>query len=223
MISTDIQRVQLQSIVANQLPSFVKDDFPLLADFLKEYYISQEFPGASVDLIQNIDEYLKLESLTNNANETELGADISYNDTTITVAFDLSKEVFGTYQFPDRDGLIQIGNEIILYSEKTKTSFTGCRRGFSGVTSYQALNNTDQLTFSTSTVAKHKGGDKIINLSALLFNEFLLKIKNQLSPGFENRTLADDLNQRLFISRSKDFYQAKGTDESFKMLFGALY
>ena len=51
MISTDIQRVQLQSIVANQLPSFVKDDFPLLADFLKEYYISQEFPGASVDLI----------------------------------------------------------------------------------------------------------------------------------------------------------------------------
>ena len=223
MISTDIQRVQLQSIVANQLPSFVKDDFPLLADFLKEYYISQEFPGASVDLIQNIDEYLKLESLTNNAQETELGADISYNDTTITVAFDLSKEVFGTYQFPDRDGLIQIGNEIILYSEKTKTSFTGCRRGFSGVTSYQALNNTDQLTFSTSTVAKHKGGDKIVNLSALLFNEFLLKIKNQLSPGFENRTLADDLNQRLFISKSKDFYQAKGTDESFKMLFGALY
>ena len=61
MISTDIQRVQLQSIVANQLPSFVKDDFPLLADFLKEYYISQEFPGASVDLIQNIDEYLKVE------------------------------------------------------------------------------------------------------------------------------------------------------------------
>ena len=36
MISTDIQRVQLQSIVANQLPSFVKDDFPLIADFLKE-------------------------------------------------------------------------------------------------------------------------------------------------------------------------------------------
>ena len=144
MISTDIQRVQLQSIVANQLPSFVKDDFPLIADFLKEYYTSQEFPGASVDLIQNIDEYLKLESLTNNANETELAADISYNDTTITVAFDLEKDVYGTYQFPARDGLIQIDNEIIAYTEKTKSSFTGCKRGFSGVTSYKALGETDQ-------------------------------------------------------------------------------
>ena len=59
MISTDLQRVQIQSIVENQLPSFVQDDFPLLGEFLKEYYVSQEYPGASTDLLQNIDEYLK--------------------------------------------------------------------------------------------------------------------------------------------------------------------
>ena len=71
MISTDLQRVQIQNIVENQLPSFVQEDFPLLGEFLKEYYTSQEYPGASADVIQNIDEYLKLEALTNNANETE--------------------------------------------------------------------------------------------------------------------------------------------------------
>ena len=38
MISTDLQRVKIQSIVESQLPSFVQNDFPLLAEFLKQYY-----------------------------------------------------------------------------------------------------------------------------------------------------------------------------------------
>ena len=223
MISTDLQRVQIQNIVENQLPSFVQEDFPLLGEFLKEYYVSQEYPGASADLIQNIDEYLKLESLTNNTNQTRLGSDVGYQDTTITVTFDLNKGIFGTYHFPDRYGLIQIDNEIILYKEKTNTTFTGCVRGFSGVTSYKALDAVDQLQFSESDINPHASGTKVVNLSAILFNEFLIKVKKQVSPGFEDRTLDSNLNERLFISRSRDFYETKGTDESFKILFGALY
>ena len=223
MISTDLQRVQIQNIVENQLPSFVQEDFPLLGEFLKEYYVSQEYPGASADLIQNIDEYLKLESLTNNSNQTQLGSDVGYQDTTITVTFDLNKGIFGTYQFPDRYGLIQIDNEIILYTEKTNTTFKGCVRGFSGVTSYKALDAIDKLQFSQSDINPHGAGSTVINLSALLLNEFLIKVKKQVSPGFEDRVLDSDLNERLFISRSKDFYETKGTDESFKILFGALY
>ena len=200
MISTDLQRVQIQNIVENQLPSFVQEDFPLLGEFLKEYYVSQEYPGASADLIQNIDEYLKLESLTNNTNQTRLGSDVGYQDTTITVTFDLNKGIFGTYHFPDRYGLIQIDNEIILYKEKTNTTFTGCVRGFSGVTSYKALDAVDQLQFSESDINPHASGTKVVNLSAILFNEFLIKVKKQVSPGFEDRTLDSNLNERLFIS-----------------------
>ena len=33
MITTDLQRVQIQSIVENQLPAFVQSDFPLLGDY----------------------------------------------------------------------------------------------------------------------------------------------------------------------------------------------
>ena len=61
MISTDLQRVQIQDIIEYQLPAFVRDDFPLVGEFLKQYYISQEYPTAPSDIIQNIDEYVKLE------------------------------------------------------------------------------------------------------------------------------------------------------------------
>ena len=223
MISTDSKRVKIQDIVENQLPSFAKEDFPLIVDFLRQYYVSQEYPGAPVDLIQNIDQYLKLESLTNNSQETELSNDISFSDTTINVSFDISNNIFGTYEFPEKYGLIQIDDEIILYTEKTNSDFLGCIRGFSGVTSFKSLDISDRLTFSQSEVAEHTQGTKIINLSALLLNEFLTKVKYQFTPGFSDRDLDENVNQTLFISKSKDFYKAKGTDESFKILFGALY
>ena len=184
MISTDLQRVQIQDVVEHQLPAFVRNDFPLIADFLKQYYISQEYPGASADLIQNIDEYLKLESLTNNRESTTLAAAVGYDDTTLTVTFDLGKDIFGTYEFPEKYGLLKINDEIILYTGKTTNSFTGCIRGFSGVTSYTHLDVNDRLTFKNSQIATHKVDATVTNLSALLFNQFLTKIKYQITPGF---------------------------------------
>ena len=55
MISTDLQRVKIQSIVESQLPSFVQNDLPLLAEFLQQYYTSQEDHSASDDVFHNID------------------------------------------------------------------------------------------------------------------------------------------------------------------------
>ena len=222
MISTDLQRVQIQSIVESQLPSFVQNDFPLLGDFLKQYYTSQEAPTASADVLQNIDQYVKLVTLTTNSDSTRLRTDINQAATEIPASFDIANDVIGTYEFPERHGLIKIDDEIILYEEKTSNSFKGCIRGFSGVTAYNSL-HSDKLTFSQSNIQRHVVGAKIINLSALLFARFLIKIKGLYSPGFENRQLNEDLNQRLFVSRVKDFYQSKGSDESFRILFGALY
>ena len=186
MISTDLQRVKIQSIVESQLPSFVQNDFPLLAEFLQQYYTSQEAPTASADVLQNIDQYVKLVTLTTNADSTQLRVDINQSSTEIPASFDLANNVIGTYQFPDRHGLIKIDDEIILYEEKTSNAFKGCIRGFSGITDYNSL-HSDQLTFSQSNIQEHVVGAKIVNLSALLFARFLIKIKGLYSPGFENR------------------------------------
>ena len=214
-------RIKFSNIVQNQLPSYVREDFPLVSEFLSQYYISQEFKGAPVDLIQNIDKYVKIDEQTNQVGIASLSSPVSIIDDVINVAFNPTSN--GTYGFPDSYGLIQIDNEIITYTGKTDSSFTGCIRGFSGITSYDKQNHPDELVFSQSEVADHASGTTIINLSSLFLKEFLLKSKYQLTPGFENRTFSDNLNQSLFIKQAKDFYRSKGTDESFEILFKVLY
>ena len=54
------KRVQLNQIVKSQLPAYVQEDFPLVGEFLSQYYTGQEYKGGPVDLIQNIDDYTKV-------------------------------------------------------------------------------------------------------------------------------------------------------------------
>ena len=51
------KRIQVNTIIENQLPDFVLDDFPNAVEFLKQYYISQDFQGGPSDLISNFDQY----------------------------------------------------------------------------------------------------------------------------------------------------------------------
>jgi len=209
------KRVKISSIVENQLPNFIKEDFPLVAEFLSQYYTSTEYPGASADILQNLDHHIKLESLTGLTDSTTLSSDISFFETDILVE--------STSGFPDTYGLIQIDSEIITYTGKTETSFTGCVRGFSGITSFHDKNYSDHLVFNDSEISEHTSGTAVQNLSSLFLKEFFDKLKRQIVPGFENRILDSNLNQRVFIQRAKDFYSSKGTDGSFAILFGALY
>ena len=119
-------RVQFNTIVSNQLPSYVKEDFPLISEFLKQYYLGQEYQGGPVDLIQNIDRYIKLDETTNLSESVVLNGDLEFDAETINV--DPGQSPSGTNGFPDSYGLLQIDDEIITYTGKTTFSFTGCIR-----------------------------------------------------------------------------------------------
>ena len=155
-------RVQFNNIVQNQLPQYVREEYPLIEEFLKQYYIAQEFDGAPVDLIQNIDKYISLDNTTNLVESTTLRTELQEYDKTIEVSFDE-----GTEGFPDSYGLLKIGNEIITYTGKTEYSFTGCIRGFSGISNYISEDNPESLVFESTTAALHSNGAEIHNLSNL--------------------------------------------------------
>ena len=65
MITTGIdKRVKVQQIIENQIPEFLLSESPKSVDFLKQYYISQEYQGGPIDLTDNLDQYIKLDNLT---------------------------------------------------------------------------------------------------------------------------------------------------------------
>ena len=217
MIDTSIQRVEINQVIENQLPEFVQSESPLFVDFMKQYYISQEFQGGSINISENLDRYTKL--------QTYVGAALTEFTGLSTNTESFSDVIFvdSTKGYPNKYGLLKIDDEIITYTGIGTTSFTGCIRGFSGVDNMDQPTKPDLLSFNTSVGAAHTGGTKVFNLSNLFIREFFTKLKTTFASGFEKRKLDSDLDQVKFIRQIKDFYRTKGTDESYKILFRALY
>ena len=88
------KRVQFNNIVQNQLPGYVKSDYPLVAEFLKSYYQGQEYEGGPIDLVQNIDQYTKVSEQVGITEHVGLGASIGIVNDTIEVDM---KENLGQY------------------------------------------------------------------------------------------------------------------------------
>ena len=101
---------------------FVRSESPLFVDFLETYYASQEFEGGTLDISQNIDQYVKVGTYSSIVSITLLDGDVDFIDETIFVD--------STEGFPKEYGLLKIDDEIITYKGKTDVSFTNCVRGF---------------------------------------------------------------------------------------------
>ena len=210
----ETNKIKLSLIVDSQLPLFVREEYPLVSELLTEYYRSLESKGSSYDILQNIDQYVKVNNLTNLVEKTSTTTEVTFSDNIINVS--------NTEGFPQTYGIIQIGNEIILYKSKTTTSFNDCVRGFSGITDY-SVGNSEDLVFTSTEIQEHLSGTEVLNLSAIFLKEFFNKVKKQFAYGFDNRELYTGIDKNLFVKQSKDFYTSKGTDRSFEILFRVLY
>tara|TARA_B100001057_G_scaffold298143_1_gene298356 strand:+ start:2300 stop:15613 length:13314 start_codon:yes stop_codon:yes gene_type:complete len=218
------KRIKVNTVIENHLPGFVTSDFPNAIEFFKQYYISQEFQGGPSDLIQNFDQYIKVDNLV---------PEVVVGITSITTAIDSSDatiSVPSTKGFPSEYGLLKIDNEIISYTGITSTSFTGCIRGFSGVTGYNVGVssslidvNREKLTFEDTLADNHVNGSTVQNLSVLFIQEFYKKLKKTFLPGFEDVNFTSDLDVGNFVKFARSFYQSKGIEESVKILFKVLY
>jgi hypothetical protein len=200
-------RISVSSIVDSQLPSFVREEYPLFSEFLKQYYLSD----VSQDLVQNLDKNLDLDVIFNLRTTAILSTELDFNDDVVYVD--------NTEGFPDSYGLIKIDDEIILYTSKTATEFIGCSRGFSGISNI----DKNSLEFSSTQTEQHADNSIVYNLSILFLQKFAFNVKKKISPGFEEREFFSTLNGSNFIKNIKSFYTSKGSDESFRILFGALY
>ena len=217
MIQTSLQKVKIHEVIQNQIPEVIDSENPRLGEFLKQYYISQEFQGGSIDIADNLVEYKSLDYLNNDTltGFTSVSQHVFKNTDTIFVD--------STEGWPSQYGLLKIDDEIITYTGIGTTSFTGCVRGFSGIENNKKTNDPEFLTFTNSGISTHGVDTRVINLSNAFLKEFLKKLKKQVLPGFSERNFDENLNQSNFIRQAKDFYKSKGTEEAFKILFACLY
>jgi hypothetical protein len=209
--------VNISDVVENQIPEFILTENPNFSEFLKQYYISQEYQGGPTNISENLSNYKNIDSfdITNLISDTTLSEDV----------FSFDDEIFvdSTNGWPNSYGLLKINDEIITYTGITTNSFTGCIRGFSGIESLSQENNPEVLVFSTTESTDHNSGDIVYNLSNLFLQEFFNKIKYHFTPGFEEIEFDPKINPQNFISKAKTFYQSKGADESYKILFKVLF
>jgi len=207
--------VKSRHFIGSQLAAYIKDEFPLIDEFFSQYYNGLDFQGGTVDLINNIDSYLKLSENANTISESQLAADI--DDTQDFL------DLYNADGFPNQFGIVQVDDEIMVYQLKIGNRLLYLSRGFTGVSSYDTGNDTEELTYSSTEAVSHSFQTPVKNLSVLFLQEFLKRIKAQLLPGLQTENLSTGLNQAQFIRQSRDLYSTRGTESSFKILFKALY
>ena len=174
MIQTSLTKVKVHEIIQSQIPEVIDNDNPRFGEFMKQYYISQEFQGGTIDIADNLVEYKSLNFL-NPETLTGINSLSQYangRDTTIYVD--------STKGWPSQWGLLKIDNEIITYTGIGSTSFTGCSRGFSGIENNKKTNQPEFLTFTKSGIGTHAQGTRVHNLSNVFLQTFLQKLKNNL-------------------------------------------
>lgn len=214
-INLEEQKVRVEDFISNLIPDFILEENPLFLDFLKTYFRSREAYGSDIDLIRNILKYRTVEKLFSIVDSTILSVDIENYDSTITVE--------STEGWPDKYGLLQIDDEIIGYEYKTDTEFVNCYRGFSGATSLGKYTTNISYTFNSTESVGHSSGTVVKNIGNLFLKEFLFYFKQKYLPGFENISFYEGIDPNLVLSKIKDFYSAKGTLNSFEILFKLLY
>lgn len=192
--------------INNQLPSFVKDEYPRFYEFINSFYSSQESFGFPFDIINNFMEYFNIENIEKYTEYCTLSNSISANDIFI--------DVDSTFGFNDQNGLLLIDDEIIMYFNKTDTNFEYCNRGYSGTRQYE------DYKFEQTIASSHVAGTRVINLGYSLLKFLFDRQKNNFIPDYN---YTEELNLVNFIKHIKSLYSRKGTSESFNILIRALF
>jgi hypothetical protein len=194
--------------IPDTFTQYTRNNYPDYIEFISKYYESREIEFADLDLCNNLINYFNIGNYTVSAltEYTELSNLVSLTDTVIYA---------NTHGFPT-NGFIQIDDEIIYYTGKTSSSFTGCIRGAS---SSKILDN--KLVFITSTPKVHETS-KCFNIGFTFLKHLLTKISAELLP-FINKKIHEDIPYNILIPQIKEFYKSKGNVFAIKFLFKIVY
>ena len=206
-----VKKKSISTLIESQIPEFISSEYELFSKFVTKYYEQQELQGQPLDVLSNLQTYADIDYYEKNIlkQNTTLSADITDSVTTITVV-DASS-------FPEKNGYIQIGNEICFYKDRNDTQFLEVSRGVSGNTKLGDLYSTSN--FISTEASFHSGGSLVSNVSNLFLYALVKSFESQYLGAFPERYLKGEVDKRTLIKNIRKFYKAKGTDASVRFIF----
>ena len=191
----------VSTLIENQFPQHVQENNPKFLKFLSSYYESQELKYQPLDIVSNLIDYYNISYFR--PNRLIESTKVTQN---VFVSHD-SVNVENTEGFPEKNGYIQIDDEIIFYRSKTRTSFDDCERGQTALVLLESPQS--ELTIKNSTAAEHKKDAVVKNLAFPYVNEFLKKIKSEhavLLPKVldENLEIIESVGKSVAVLLFKD-------------------
>jgi hypothetical protein len=209
-----VETRRISTLIESQLPEFIINEYENFSKVIEKYYEQLELRGNPLDVISNITKYRDIDFYEKNLLKESTKV-VSYVD-----AVDTTIRVEDATSFPETDGYISIGSEIIFYKSRTDTEFREVSRGVSGNQRLGDLYSSSQ--FVTTLAENHDINANVQNISNLFLYAFVKNFENDYLASFPEKYLKDDVDKRTLIKNITDFYQAKGTDRSIQFIFNTL-
>ena len=205
---------RLSSLIESQLPGFIQYEYENFSKFVEKYYEHVESAGQPLDIISNLEKYRNIDYYEKSLLEqqTTLASSINADSTTVTLENGDS--------FPEENGYVQIGEEILFYQTRTGNVLEEVSRGVSGNTTLGDLYTS--TAFVTTAAAAHGQGSVVRNISNLFLYALVKEFEKTYLSEFPEAYLKEDVDRRNLIKNITSFYKAKGTDRSIKFLFNAI-
>ena len=210
---------KISTILESQIPAFVRDDHHNFVQFVKSYYefLEQVTPPVDIPLVfENPDEavyndynpYGKaplvvgevLEQYANDNDPTDLTATatvFAYNTTTTTKTVTVTTIGGSLGRFLRNKEIVGKTSGAIYWPSKNIN---------------QAKPGAVQAAYDVGNI---RDLDRMIS-------QYLKFIKNEIASGFPVN-FSDGVDSRTALKNLRDFYQSKGTENSFKLLFRLVF
>lgn len=213
--------LKVSSSISGQLSSHINEEYPNFVNFLRDYYKFLETNGNSLDLLNNVQSLIDVDTYTEIDLSASLYQNVTEDSNTILVS--------GNVNFPQNNGLLKINDEVIFYKSKKYissegyTEFRDCLRGYT----FNTLDINDGFIPNIKTVASnHDVSHVVYNQSYVYFLYFLEKLRSNYLIDFPANILEDNIDTlsiNIVLKKIKDFYLSKGTPKGIEFYFKFLF
>lgn len=197
------------------LPQFIQNNYSTFVNFMQKSAESEERIGFGQDILQNLQKYRNFDTYKDQiVRFGTLKGDINETVTELTLE--------NSFGFPEENGVLLIGDEVILYRTKEGNTLYDLQRGASGTTVLPTLRSPG--TYLNTKAQSHQNGAQVTNLSVLFLVSMLETIHESFAVNLDSSKIAEGVNHGVLLQNIKDFFASKGSKLGirafFKMMFG---